>query len=64
MTTMSVSGERVIRELDVGFMPLIDAAPLIAAVRLGMDRKHGLRLRLHRQASWASIRDRIAGRPD
>ena len=57
MTTMSVSGERVIRELDVGFMPLIDAAPLIAAVRLGMDRKHGLRLRLHRQASWASIRD-------
>lgn len=56
---MTVTRERVVRELDVGFMPLIDAAPLIAAVRLGMDRKHGLQLRLHRQASWAAIRDRL-----
>jgi nitrate/nitrite transport system substrate-binding protein len=46
-------------KLDVGFMPLIDAAPLIAAVRLGLDRKHGLQLRLHRQASWAAVRDRL-----
>jgi nitrate/nitrite transport system substrate-binding protein len=46
-------------KLDVGFLPLIDAAPLIAAVRLGLDRKHGLQLRLHRQASWAAIRDRL-----
>ncbi|QDH71684.1 ABC transporter substrate-binding protein [Lysobacter alkalisoli] len=45
--------------LDVGFVPLIDAAPLVAAVRLGLDRKHGIRLRLHRQASWAAIRDRL-----
>lgn len=45
--------------LRVGFMPLIDCAPLVAAVRLGLDRKYGLRLELQRQASWAAIRDRL-----
>ena len=48
-----------LRPLDVGFMPLLDAAPLLAAARLGLDRKHGLALRLHRQASWAVLRDRL-----
>ena len=48
-----------VRTLDVGFMPLLDAAPLLAAVRLGLDRRHGLSLRLHRQASWAVLRDRL-----
>lgn len=45
--------------LDIGFMPLVDSAPLLAAVRLGLDRRHGLQLRLHRQRSWAAIRDRL-----
>lgn len=45
--------------LRLGFMPLIDCAPLVAAVRLGLDRKHGLRLQLRRQASWAAVRDRL-----
>jgi nitrate/nitrite transport system substrate-binding protein len=48
-----------LRTLDVGFMPLLDAAPLHVAVQLGLDRNHGLRLRLHRQASWAGLRDRL-----
>lgn len=47
------------RPLDVGFMPLLDAAPLHAAVQLGLDRRHGLQLHLHRQASWAVLRDRL-----
>lgn len=47
------------KTLQLGFMPLIDCAPLIAAVRLGIDRRHGLRLQLHRQASWAAIRDKL-----
>lgn len=45
--------------LRVGYMPLIDCAPLVAAVRLGLDVKHGLRLQLQRQASWAAIRDKL-----
>jgi two-component system, oxyanion-binding sensor len=47
------------RTLRLGYMPLIDCAPLIAAARLGLDRRHGLRLQLHRQASWAAIRDKL-----
>jgi len=47
------------RTLDVGFMPLLDAAPLVAAARLGLDRKHGFELRLQRQPSWATLRDRL-----
>ncbi|WP_149194712.1 CmpA/NrtA family ABC transporter substrate-binding protein [Luteimonas suaedae] len=48
-----------VRTLQLGYMPLIDCAPLVAAVRLGLDSKHGLRLRLRRQASWAAIRDKL-----
>ncbi len=47
------------RTLDIGYMPLLDAAPLVAASRLGLDRHHGLQLRLHRQPSWATLRDRL-----
>ena len=47
------------RVLRIGFMPLIDCAPLVAAARLQLDRKHGLQLQLHRQASWAAIRDKL-----
>lgn len=50
------TGQRLLR---LGFMPLIDCAPLVAAVRLQLDRKHGLHLQLHRQASWAAIRDKL-----
>jgi nitrate/nitrite transport system substrate-binding protein len=51
-----IAGQRPLR---LGFMPLIDCAPLVAAVRLRLDRKHGLHLQLHRQASWAAIRDKL-----
>ncbi len=53
------SAATAVRPLDVGFMPLLDAAPLVAAARLGLDRRHGLALRLHRQPSWATLRDRL-----
>ena len=47
------------RTLRIGVMPLVDCAPLVAAVRLGLDRRHGLALELLRQGSWASVRDRL-----
>ena len=48
-----------LRVLRLGFMPLIDCAPLVVAVRLQLDRQYGLQLQLHRQASWAAIRDKL-----
>ncbi|HYG08012.1 MAG TPA: CmpA/NrtA family ABC transporter substrate-binding protein [Stenotrophomonas sp.] len=51
--------EREAVPLAVAYMPLIDCAPLVAASRLGLDRTHGLQLQLRRQASWATVRDRL-----
>ncbi|WP_186014352.1 CmpA/NrtA family ABC transporter substrate-binding protein [Burkholderia gladioli] len=47
------------RELRLGFVALSDAAPLVVAQRLGLDKRHGLALTLARQPSWASLRDQL-----
>ncbi|TYT26254.1 ABC transporter substrate-binding protein [Luteimonas viscosa] len=56
MTSMTTATPRPLR---IGFMPLVDCAPLVVAVRLGIDRRHGLRLELRRQGSWAAVRDKL-----
>ncbi len=45
--------------LDIGYVPLVDAAPLIIAREMGFATEEGLNLVLHREASWATIRDRL-----
>ncbi|WP_116130834.1 ABC transporter substrate-binding protein [Tropicimonas sp. IMCC34043] len=45
--------------LDIGFVPLIDAAPLIAAQEMGFAAEEGLSLTLRRAPSWASARDAL-----
>lgn len=47
------------RTLRVGFIPLTDCAPLAVAAHKGFDRRHGIRLELSREASWAAIRDKL-----
>lgn len=48
--------------LNLGYMRLTDSAPLIVAQYLGLYEKFGLNLSLHREVSWANIRDKtIAG---
>lgn len=47
------------RTLNLGFVPLLDAAPLIVAQRLGYFEAVGLDVTLHREASWASLRDKL-----
>jgi two-component system, oxyanion-binding sensor len=45
--------------LRVGFMPLVDAALLIAAADSGIAQAHGLALELVRDVSWSNLRDRL-----
>ncbi|NJM83586.1 MAG: ABC transporter substrate-binding protein, partial [Tabrizicola sp.] len=45
--------------LRLGFVPLIDAAPLIVADALGFAEEEGLALDLYRAPSWASLRDNL-----
>jgi NitT/TauT family transport system ATP-binding protein len=47
-------------ELRIGFLPLLDSAVLVAAHEKGFAGAQGLALRLHRETSWANIRDRVA----
>ncbi|BCH07931.1 nitrate transporter [Mesorhizobium sp. 131-3-5] len=47
-------------QITAGFMPLFDSAVLVAASELGFAAREGIGLTLHRETSWANIRDRIA----
>lgn len=46
--------------ITAGFIPLIDAAPLIVAHELGFAEEASIELALVRESSWATLRDRIA----
>lgn len=49
-------------KIRLGFVPLADCAPLVAARELGLFRKYGLQVELSRELGWASIRDKILHR--
>jgi NitT/TauT family transport system ATP-binding protein len=48
------------RTLRAGFLPLLDAAILIAAREAGFAEGEGLNLQLVKETSWANIRDRVS----
>jgi len=45
--------------LRIGFVALLDAAPLIAAQELGYFQAEGLRVELERQIGWGNVRDKL-----
>ena len=47
-------------DLVLGFVPLNDAAPLIVARERGFFAAEGLQVRLSREVSWATVRDKVA----
>jgi len=47
------------QHLNLGYMRLSDSAPLIVAQELGIYAKYGLDVTLHREVSWANIRDKL-----
>jgi two-component system, oxyanion-binding sensor len=46
--------------LRLGFLPLVDAAPLIVADRMGFAEEEGLALDLVAAPSWSALRDLLA----
>lgn len=46
--------------IDLGFIALTDAAPLIVARARGEFETEGLDVLLHREVSWATVRDKVA----
>lgn len=45
--------------LTVGFIPLTDCAPIVIAQELGYFGVEGLNVALSREASWATLRDKV-----
>src|SRR5215510_13740602 len=46
--------------LKVGFIPIIDCAPIVLAEELGAYERHGLEVEIRREVSWANVRDKLA----
>jgi nitrate/nitrite transport system substrate-binding protein len=46
-------------EVRVGFIPLTDCASVVMASVLQLDRKHGVRIVLSKEPSWAGVRDKL-----
>ncbi|MDB5650826.1 MAG: nitrate transporter [Hyphomicrobiales bacterium] len=46
-------------DIRIGYLPLTDAASLIAAADFGFAEKEGLRIELQRDVSWANLRDKL-----
>ena len=47
------------RTISLGFVPILEAAPLVIGVEKGFFAKHGLDVQLSKQASWGAARDNV-----
>jgi nitrate/nitrite transport system substrate-binding protein len=47
------------KEVKIGFIPLTDCASVVMASVLGIDQKYGIKIIPTKEASWASVRDKL-----
>ena len=47
------------KTVSLGFVPILEAAPLVIGVEKGFFAKHGLDVKLSKQASWGAARDNV-----
>jgi bicarbonate transport system substrate-binding protein len=45
--------------ISLGFIPILEAAPLVIGVEKGFFAKHGLDVKLLKQANWGAARDNV-----
>ncbi|BFM48824.1 CmpA/NrtA family ABC transporter substrate-binding protein [Marinomonas sp. THO17] len=50
---------RDMQSVRIGFIPLIDCAPFVIAKEKGFFAQQGVAVELSKEASWASIRDKV-----
>lgn len=60
MSTVNLSATKPeLAEVNIGFIALTDCAPLVLASSMGFDQKHGIKIKLSKEASWSAIRDKL-----
>src|SRR5476649_2698056 len=47
-------------KLKIGYIPIIDCAPVILANELGAYERQGLEVEIRREVSWSNVRDKLA----
>ena len=47
------------RTISLGFIPILEAAPLVIGVEKGFFASYGLEVKLSKQASWGAARDNV-----
>ncbi|HSD41232.1 MAG TPA: CmpA/NrtA family ABC transporter substrate-binding protein [Burkholderiales bacterium] len=47
------------KEVKIGFIPLTDCASVVMAAVLEIDKKYGIKIVPTKEASWASVRDKL-----
>lgn len=58
-TTRSFAIPTSRKTLNIGFVPMLDCAPLIVAKEMGFFERAGLDVQLSREAGWGTIRERM-----
>lgn len=48
-----------LHRVRIGFIPLVDCAPLLVADALGFFARHGVAVDLSREVGWATVREKI-----
>jgi nitrate/nitrite transport system substrate-binding protein len=59
LSTITAFQAPVEETIKIGFIPLTDCAPLVAAKELGLFKKYGVNVELSKESSWANIRDKV-----
>lgn len=60
MSKTQNNSSKELPKVDIGFIPLIDCAPFVIAKEKGFFDLQSVNVTLHKEASWASIRDKVA----
>jgi nitrate/nitrite transport system substrate-binding protein len=48
-----------LNEVNIGFISLTDCSSVVMASVLGLDKKYGIKITPTKEASWASVRDKL-----
>jgi bicarbonate transport system substrate-binding protein len=48
-----------VKTVSLGYIPILEAAPLVVGVEKGFFARHGLEVNLSKQSSWGAARDNL-----
>jgi bicarbonate transport system substrate-binding protein len=58
-TAVATNANLEVKSISLGYIPILEAAPLVIGVEKGFFAKHGLEVNLSKQASWGAARDNL-----